>query len=348
MQNNKKGFSAIILLPLLLIVFAGVFGYMYFSGNLLTKQEELKSSATTSEVMKVAKYYWPGTFWTEIADEKGWFKEAGLNVELIDTNSDYYASLQDTVDSKIDTNNFPLFDFLYYNTTGANLVAVLGADVSNGAAGIVANQNISNITDLVGKKIGVAQGTFSEYMLEVVLTKNNIDLSSVEIVNVATENTIDLLESREVDAVVSWEPLMSQAVTDLGANIVFDTSELFGLDASVWVFNKDFISKREGDVAAFIKVWAKTSEYILKNPKEAYQIIADNYGVTVSDVEAYVASDKILSLAEAKQRFNYSAGFDSTQGLVVEMNDFMIKKGLTEKTLKTNDILDSRFVTSIK
>jgi ABC-type nitrate/sulfonate/bicarbonate transport system substrate-binding protein len=55
----------------------------------------------SGEVMKVAKYYWPGMYWVEIAESKGWFREAGLNVELIDTNPDYFQSLQDTADGKI-------------------------------------------------------------------------------------------------------------------------------------------------------------------------------------------------------------------------------------------------------
>ena len=30
-------------------------------------------------------------YWLGIADAKGWFKEAGLNVQLVDTNTDYLA-----------------------------------------------------------------------------------------------------------------------------------------------------------------------------------------------------------------------------------------------------------------
>ncbi len=56
---------------------------------------------TTGLPMKIARYYWPGLYWIEIADKMDWFKEAGLNVEIIDTNPDYYASIDDMVAAKI-------------------------------------------------------------------------------------------------------------------------------------------------------------------------------------------------------------------------------------------------------
>lgn len=345
---NRKGFAPVLLLLIVAVIAASVLAWFYYQGSFTQTGKTSMNAEVSGKPLKVAKYYWPGTFWVEIADSKGFFKEEGLNVELVDTNADYYQSLQDTVDGKIDTNNFPLFDFLSYDLQGANLVAVLGGDVSNGATGIVANSSIKTVADLTGKKVGVAKGTFSEYMLETVLKENNVDISSVEVLNIATEDTVSLLSSGKVDAVASWEPLMSEAVTKLGANIVFNTSELFGLDASVWTFDRKFITERPGDVAAFLRAWKKTIAYIESNEKEAFQIIANNYGATIDDVIGYASSDKILSLEEAKGRFAYSSGIDSTQGLIVGMNEFMISKNLTSETVRTDSILVSSFIKALK
>ena len=52
-------------------------------------------AATSAKPIRVAGLYWPGRFWADIAHSKGWFKEAGLNVEWVDTNPDYFASLED-------------------------------------------------------------------------------------------------------------------------------------------------------------------------------------------------------------------------------------------------------------
>lgn len=45
--------------------------------------------------IRVSAYYWPSMYWVDIANKKGWFKEAGLNVEAVDTNANFFASFDD-------------------------------------------------------------------------------------------------------------------------------------------------------------------------------------------------------------------------------------------------------------
>ena len=76
---------------------------------------------TTGLPMKIPHSLLPGQYWLSIADHKGWFKEAELNVELINTNENYFASIQDMVDGKLDYNNFTPFDLITFNFKGADL-----------------------------------------------------------------------------------------------------------------------------------------------------------------------------------------------------------------------------------
>ena len=119
---------------------------------------------TTGLSMKIARYYWPGMYWIEIADKKGWFKEAGLDVEIIDTNPDYYASIKDMVAGKMDMNNFYLFDVIRLNIHEADLVMVMNSDISCGVEAIVAKPDIESIQHLKGKTIGTNKNTYWEYM----------------------------------------------------------------------------------------------------------------------------------------------------------------------------------------
>ena len=100
-----------------MIVMTGFLFWQYFS-----PQEEAVGPKTTGLLMKVSRSNWPGQYWKEIADKKGWFEEAGLKIELIDTNPDYYASLQEMVAGKLDVNSFPLFDLLNYVLNENNLM----------------------------------------------------------------------------------------------------------------------------------------------------------------------------------------------------------------------------------
>ncbi len=68
--------------------------------NPKTPKEE-KGPELSGLPMKVAGAYGSGSFWVQIAKNKDWFKEAGLNVEIIDTDPDYFGSLDDMVQHHI-------------------------------------------------------------------------------------------------------------------------------------------------------------------------------------------------------------------------------------------------------
>jgi NitT/TauT family transport system substrate-binding protein len=302
-----------------------------------------EATKTSGEVMKVAKYYWPGQFWVEIADEKGFFEEAGLNVELVDTNPDFFGSLQNMVDGKMDVNQFVLYDLINFNLKGADLVSVINVDISAGADTIISKNEIKEIVDLKGKKIGLQQGTFSEYMLETVLKRNGLTKDDVIYVETKVED-IKPLVNGEVDALVVFEPFASEAVEKANGRKIFDTSQIPGLIPDVMVFHKSFIEEKPEDVQAFVQVWHKTTEFIKDNPKEAFGIIAKNYGETSGDVQAFTNEVKILDLKDNRVAFSYSAGFESLHGTASQINRFMNENNITDKRLDSTDFIDASFI----
>jgi NitT/TauT family transport system substrate-binding protein len=302
---------------------------------------------TSGEVMKVAKYYWPGQYWIEIADSKGWFEEAWLNVELIDTNSDYFQSLQDMVDGKIDANNFPVFDLMRFYLQGADLVMVVNADHSSGAEAIVAKQEILSIAGLKGKKIGVDIDSYMDYILNVILRRNGMSDKDIIKVEFPVEKLAEEFEKGGLDAAVSWEPFVSKLI-EKNARKLFDTSEIPGISPNGVVFHKSFIESRPNDVQAFVNVWHKTTEFIKEHPEEAFPIIADIYDIPVGDVQAFTQDDKILDLSDNKISFSYASGFESLHGTARQINNFMIGKGITDRQLDSTEFIDSRFIRNIE
>lgn len=294
--------------------------------------------------MKIAKYYWPGMYWIEIADKKGWFKDAGLNVELIDTNPDYTASLDDMVNGKMDVNDFYLFDFIKYNSRGADLVAVINSDISFGADGLAAKQEIKRIIDLKGKTIGLPKGSNEEYGLSVVLERSGLTLKDVIIKDVPGEKASQAFINGEVDAIFTWEPFVSEAIASGSGHKLFDSSEIPGLMPVVFAFHQKFIDDRPEDVQAFVNVWHKTMNLIKDDPSEAFKIIADIYKVTPKEVEDFAKTDKILDLRDNRTAFSYAAGFESLHGTARKINDFMIKNKMIDKRLDTSKFIDAQFI----
>ncbi len=305
---------------------------------------------TTGLPMKISKYYWPGEFWKEIAEKKGWFKEAGLNVELIDTNADYFQSLQDMVDGKMDSNDFTLFGLTKYNVEGADLVAIIAMDNSWGVEGIIAKKEIKTVQELKGKIIGVSKNTYLEYILHTALQRAGLTLDDVKTVDIPPRKVAEEFSKGTIDAVVTWEPYVeqTQAIENENVHKIFNTAEIPGISPALETFRRSFIEERPGDVQAFVKVWHKTTQFIKENPKEAFGIIAQNYNQTRSEVEVYAQADKILDLRDNITAYSFGSGYESLHGSVSRMNDFLIEKGITKEQIDSTIFLDARFISNLE
>lgn len=311
-------------------------------------RQNQKPPQTSGEPMKVPRYYWPGSYWVEIADTMGWFKEAGLNVELIDTNPDYYASLDDMVAGKMDTNNFSLFDMIRHNLRVSDLVMVMNSDNSFGLEAIVAKEDITNIKNLRGKRIGVRENTYLDYIVEIALERVGLESADCTIVDVVPEKVVEAFIAGSLDAVVTWEPFVTEAVQRGKGKKLFDTSEIPGILPNGFAFHRSFIEKRGGDVQAFVHVWHRTTLFIKEHPKEAFGIIAGIYRKPPGEVQDMASKDRIMDMQDNLGAFLYSSGFESLHGVVRYMNNYFIKHKATDALLDSTDYLDARFVRALK
>ncbi|MCH8207738.1 MAG: ABC transporter substrate-binding protein [Nitrospinae bacterium] len=310
--------------------------------------KQAEGPQTTGLPIKVGSDYWPGAFWLDIADKKGWFKEAGLNIEIINTHSDYVGSLTDMVAGKMDTNTFSLFDLMKFNIGGADLVMVVNSDTSLGAEAILAKPGIESLIDLKGKSIGVNRNSYLEYILSVALARKNILLGDVTLKNVPGEKSVEALSKGTVDAVVTWGSSVDELIKNGAGRKLFDTSEVPGISPNGQVFHRSFIEKRPGDLQAYVNVWHKTTEFIKENPGEAFGIIASIYDKTPGEAQAFAHIDKILDLRDNIIGFSYGAGFESLHGASHRISEFLIETGVTEKRLDSAEFLDARFIRALK
>ncbi len=300
---------------------------------------------TTNEPMRVARYYWPGMYWIEIAEKKGWFQEAGVQVELIDTNPDYFASLQEMADGKlVDAHAFSLFDMLAFNAKGSDLVLVINADNSFGVEAIVAKSTIRDLADLKGKTIGVSKNTYTEYILTIALSQAKVSLEEVTLIDVPVERAAQEFIEGKFDAVVTWEPDVSKAIEQGNGHSLFDTSQVRGISPNGQAMHRQFIEERRNDVQAYVNVWHKTTEFIQNHPQEAFQIIADIYGATWQEVQAIERLDRIRNLRENLSAFTIASGLESLHGSVRSMNRFMNERGITEERFDTELVLNDYFI----
>jgi NitT/TauT family transport system substrate-binding protein len=303
---------------------------------------------SSARPIRVADFYRPGTYWIGIAAEKGWFREAGLNVQLVYYKADDRVSGKDLVEGRLDVNTLGLSDLLDYIARGADLVAIINADYSAGAEKLIARPEIEQLPDLKAKKIAVSQNSYFAYILEVAIGRVGLKTKDVQIVDIRPEKAPDALIKGEVDAMLTLEPYATHGLEAIKGRDLFDTSQTPGLSPTLIVFQRKFIEERRSDVIAFAEVWQRATTFIKENPDQAFGVIASMNKKTPSEIRQNAKLYKILDLRDNEQAFSFAAGFDSLHGAVRQVNGFMIARGITDKKLDSSYFLEGSFIRGLQ
>lgn len=251
------------------------------------------STAWSAEPLKIGYSDWPGWVIWEVAIEKQWFKEAGVDVEF--EWFDYVSSMDAFAAGKLDAVGMTNGDTLVTGATGAKGVMFLLNDYSNGNDMIIAKPGIKSVKELKGKKIGVEVGFVSHLLLLNALKDNGMKETDVELVNVPTNETPQVLASGEVDAIVAWQPSSGQAL-DLvpGSTAIYTSADEPGLIYDLYVATPQSLAQRRDDWMKVLKVWYRAVDY-LHNPEtrdDAIRIMASRVGLEADEYKTFVKGTK--------------------------------------------------------
>jgi NitT/TauT family transport system substrate-binding protein len=273
--------------------------------------------------LRVAYSDWPGWTAFEVGIQKGWFKEAGVNVEF--SWFDYLPSMEAFAAGKVDAVMMTNGDALVTGANGAKSKLILVTDYSNGNDKIIAKPGIKSLKDLKGKKIGLELTLVEHLLLLQGLQKIGLKQQDVQLVSFPTNETPAALTSGQVDAVAAWYPTSGQALNALpGSTAVFSSADVPGLIYDTVAVSPQSLAQRKDDWAKFTKVWYRIADYV-RDPAtqaDAVAIMAAKVGVKPEEYAKAMPGTYFLSLAEAKKVFAKGAGLDSLYGSTKVADDF--------------------------
>lgn len=282
----------IVTISVILFLIAGVIGGVYYFSAPAKNEQAVKKPIV------IATSYWPGQYWIDVANEKGFFKDAGLDVKIVNVQDDYFGSIYKVLGGTIDVNVIGFFDIAHTNALGGDLVMTALTDNSLGSEGLVVSKKIKTVKDLAHKSVAVPRDTYDEFFLDTILNRADSNLKqTVTYIDMTPEKAYGFFEKGEIDGMVTWDPFLSDAVSELGANTLLTISELGGAVSGI-VSTKRFITTHANEMQKIIDVWKKATIYIRQNAEASYAIIARKYGVPVSDVMELHNNDATLTLED--------------------------------------------------
>ncbi len=240
------------------------------------------ASVAEAGSLKLGHSTWVGYGPLYIARDKGFFKDEGVDVELVimeDTPIKMGALMAGQIDLVASTvDEFPI-----YMKPGIGLHYVLAVDNSKGGDGIVANKDIADIKGLKGKKVAFEQGSVSQFFLNALLKDAGMTQADIEPVNMAATDAGVAFAAKQVDAAVTWEPALSQGAKAPHGKLLLTSADKPGLITDVVAATTDTIAKKKSDIKGFVRAWYKALAFIKSNPDEANKIMAQGVGGWLSD-----------------------------------------------------------------
>ncbi|MGD8591290.1 MAG: ABC transporter substrate-binding protein [Gammaproteobacteria bacterium] len=301
----------------------------------------LSGPVKAAEPLRIGYSDWPGWVAWEVGIEKGWFKEAGLDAQF--EWFDYVASMDAFAAGKLDVVGMTNGDTLVTGSTGAKSVMFLVNDFSNGNDMVIGKPGINSVKDLKGKKVGVEIGFVSHLLLLNALEKNGMKESDVELVNVPTNETPQVLASGQVDAIVAWQPSSGMALKLVpGSKAIYTSADEPGLIYDVYAASPEVYATRKDDLKKLLKVWYRIVDYIYdpKTHADAIKIMASRVGLEPAEYEKFVSGTKILKLDEAKQYLTKAKGFKSVTGSSKISDDFNVANKVYDKPEDIDSYID--------
>jgi NitT/TauT family transport system substrate-binding protein len=299
-----------------------------------------------ADTVKIAHSTWVGYGPLYIARDKGFFKNNGVDVDLVvmeDPKERFPTLMADRIQmiaSTVDT-------ALLYLKKPTDFRYVVAIDDSNGGDGIVAVKDIKTIADLKGRHVGVNEGSVSEFYLNVLLASAGLKESDLQTVNMTAADAGGAFVAKRVDAAVTWEPWLSRGkATDFG-HLLADSSTSPGLITDVIIVKTSWADAHEREVSAVVKSWNEAVAFYEAHPDEAIEIMAKGVGGWLKDPKDFkttLSGIKFYDAAANKTFFGTMAQPGALANTVQQAIDIWSSHGKLQVKVTPADLIDYSYV----
>ncbi|AUX22580.1 aliphatic sulfonate ABC transporter substrate-binding protein [Sorangium cellulosum] len=286
---------------------------------------------------------WIGYAGVFLANELGYFKEAGLDVGLkpFSNPGDTLAAL---ASSQLDIGLTTLQNLAVVNGNGdTDIVAIALIDSSNGADAVVAREGIASMADLKGKTVALTLGEVNHMLFLLGLEKAGLRADDVKITSMSADDAGAAFVAGKVDAAVTWEPWITKA-TKGGGHVIFSSASVPDTIADSVAVRRSRLAEGKDAYAKFLGAIDRGVRSLRSDPDKALPIVGKYLNAPAEDVKRMLDGDKIYGLAENKQLFGTADRPGPVYATMKYVVDFAAQSRLVKKAPAPESLLDPGFV----
>lgn len=300
------------------------------------------SEVSSKSPIKIAINEWPGYAHPFIAQEKGYFEEHGVDVELV-FDKDYSVSQQRFSDGEVDGVFEVLSDTMFRNTQGISSKVVYLMDYSE--TGDVIVGSVNSIEELKGQTIGIeGVNTFSHIFVLKTIESYGMTEADVFFETVSAGDVVKKIDDGTIQAGHTWEPTKSEAI-EKGYNVLANAGDFPYLITDVLVFDQKIINERPDDIQNIVECMNDAEQFLKSNPEEAIRIMAEAENMSVESMAAGVEGVFMTDLNENIKVMNPSNPI--LKDIIEEIGKFYFERGQISYIPEFDKIIETKFVNEL-
>jgi NitT/TauT family transport system substrate-binding protein len=305
------------------------------------------AATARAEPIRIGYSDYPGYVAWQVAIDKHWFNDAGLDVEF--QWFDYSASLDAFAAGKLDAVTAAAGDMLTIGASGRKSVIVLQSDYSSGNDMIIAIPAVRSMKDLKGRKVAVEKGLVDHFMLDYALKRADMTEADIALVNIKTNEAPQVLASGGVDAVSVWQPTAGQVIRlSAGAHPVFTSREVPGLLCDIIAVSPENLKANKEKWVKIAHIWERVVHYISDpaTQTDALRIMSKQVGIDAKAYQKLLNGTKLMTLADNRKSFIDSHDILSLYESTRLADTFNISAGIYKTSQPVSKYIDDEIVQS--
>lgn len=297
------------------------------------------------EKVKVILDWTPNTNHTGIyvAKEKGYFKELGLDVEIIQPSEG--SSLQLVAAGKGDFAITYQEDLTYARTSDSPMpVKAIATIIQHNTSGFASpkEKNIETVKDFEGKVYGGFGGPSEKAILQAVMEKAGADFSKLTTVDVGTEDFF-IATKNNLDFEWTFEGWtnISAKLRNFDINYIplRELDERLDYYTPIIASSESTLNEKSDMVKKFMEATSKGYEFAINNPEESAEILVKE--VPEIDKDLAVESQKFLAKEYKSDANRWGEMKDSIWD---NYTQFMLEYKLINKDMKASEAYTNEFL----
>ena len=253
---------------------------------------------------------------------KKWADKYGIEIEVTQIN-DYVESINQYTAGGFDACVMTNMDALTIPAaSGVDSTALIVGDFSNGNDAVIL-KNKKSLKDIKGQKVNLVELSVSHYLLARGLESAGMSEKDIKVVNTSDADMVAVYGTKDVSAVTTWNPLVSEIMSMPGSNKVFDSSQIPGEIIDLMVVNTKTLKNNPKLGKALTGAWYEIMAVMSGKDKKATDAKIAMGKASGTDLKGYnsqLASTKMFYKAADAVAFTKSKALKSTMAKVAKFS----------------------------